>query len=48
MEPLTGHPIKEIINGRLSKGMTKALFEKNGTWEEVKGWFEKIKEMYEG
>ena len=40
--------VKEIINGRLSKGMTKALFEKNGTWEEVKGWFEKIKEMYEG
>lgn len=29
--------VKEIINGKLSKGMTKALFEKNGTWEEVKG-----------
>ena len=40
--------VKEIINGKLSKGMTKTLFEKNGTWEEVKGWFEKIKEMYEG
>lgn len=47
-DKLNENAVKQIINGSLSKKMTKALFEKNGTWEEVKGWFEKIKEMYEG
>lgn len=40
--------VKQIINGCLSRKMTKALLEKNQSWDEVRGWFEKMKEMYEG
>lgn len=40
--------VKQIINGCLSRKVTKKLLEKNHAWNEVKGWFEKIKEMYEG
>lgn len=40
--------VKQIINGSLSRKVTKELLEKNNSWNEVKGWFEKIKEMYEG
>jgi len=39
--------IKQIANGKLSKQMTKELFEQLNAFVEVKGWFEKIKEMYE-
>lgn len=39
--------VKQKINGCLSQYMTKELFERNNSWDEVKGWFEKIKEMYE-
>jgi len=38
--------IKRIICGELSQKMTKELLEDLNAWEEVKGWFEKIKEMY--
>ncbi len=40
--------IKSRINGQLAKKMTKSLFEQDGTWDEVKGWFEQILDMYEG
>ena len=40
--------IKTRINGQLAKSMTKSLFEQDGTWDEVKGWFEQIRDMYEG
>lgn len=40
--------IKSRINGQLSKNMTKLLFEQDGTWDEVKGWFEQIRDLYEG
>ncbi len=36
--------VKDILCGKLSKKMTKEMLEELGTWEEVKGWFEKIKE----
>ncbi|MCH5244124.1 MAG: ATP-binding protein [Lentimicrobiaceae bacterium] len=39
--------IKRIANGVLSKQMTKELFTKLEVFEEVKGWFEQIKKMYE-
>jgi predicted ATP-dependent endonuclease of OLD family len=37
--------IKEEICGSCSKLMNKDKFEQLGVWEEVKGWFQKIKEM---
>lgn len=40
--------IKTRINGLLAKNMTKTHFEQDGTWEEVKSWFEQIRDMYEG
>jgi predicted ATP-dependent endonuclease of OLD family len=43
----TENIIKQIANGKLSKQMTKELFEDLGVFDEVKSWFEKIKEMYE-
>ena len=43
----TENIVKQISNGRLSKQMTKELFEDIEAFDEVKGWFEKIKEMYE-
>lgn len=41
----TEKEIKNILCGRLSKKMTKEMLEELGAWEEVKGWFEKIKEL---
>ena len=43
----TKNIIKQIANGKLSKAMTKELFEELGVFDEIKGWFEKIKKMYE-
>lgn len=37
--------IKEELCGHCSKKLTKEHLEKLNAWEEVKGWFEKIKEM---
>lgn len=37
--------IKKEICGSCSKLMSKDKFEQLGVWEEVKGWFEKIKDM---
>jgi len=37
--------IKRILNGNLSRKMTKDLFEDLGAWDEVCSWFEKIKEL---
>lgn len=39
--------IKEISNGLLSRKMTKDLLVDIGAFEEVEGWFKKLKEMYE-
>lgn len=36
--------IKEVFSSELSKLMTKELFEDLGAYDEVNGWFEKIKE----
>ena len=38
--------IKGILNGELSKKMTKELFEDLGAWEEVKGWFKTIRDLF--
>ena len=43
----TENIVKQIANGKLSKQMTKELFEEINAFDEVKSWFEKIKEMYE-
>lgn len=37
--------VKSIINGKLSKSITKNSLEEIGAWEEVKSWFETIKTM---
>ena len=37
--------IKQILNDKLSRSMTKKLFEDLTAWDEVKGWFENIKEL---
>ncbi|MGQ9847808.1 MAG: ATP-binding protein [Bacteroidales bacterium] len=37
--------IKEIICGKCSKQITKQHLENLGAWDEVKGWFEKIKDL---
>lgn len=39
--------IKSQANGVLARKMTKDLFEDMGVYEEVEGWFKKIKTMYE-
>ena len=31
--------IKEIINGKISKKITKKMLEEEGTYEEIKSWF---------
>jgi len=36
---------KKILNGSLSKKMEKEKFEELQAWEEIKGWFKKIKEL---
>ena len=38
--------IKQILNGKLSQQMTKELFENLNAWDEVKGWFEEIKRLF--
>ena len=38
--------VKGIINGTLSKKMTKELFEDLRAWGEVKGWFETIRDLF--
>ena len=40
--------VKNIINGSVAKKLTKEHLEEINAWEEVKGWFEKLKELYEG
>ena len=37
--------IKEILNCKLTKSMTKELLEDLGGFDEIKSWFEKIKEL---
>lgn len=37
--------IKEILNGKLAKNMSKELFEELGVWEEVEWWFKDIKTL---
>ncbi|MBD3842537.1 MAG: ATP-binding protein [Campylobacterales bacterium] len=37
--------IKEILNGKLSKQLTKQHLEELEAYEEIKSWFEKIKEL---
>ena len=39
--------IKEILNCKLTKSMTKELLEDLGGFDEIKSWFEKIKELNE-
>jgi len=39
--------IKGILNGKLSKKMTKELFIELNAFDEIKSWFEKIKELME-
>ncbi|MDT3368718.1 MAG: AAA family ATPase [Bacteroidota bacterium] len=39
--------VKQIANSKLSKQMNMALFTELGVDKEIKGWFEKIKSMYE-
>ncbi|MBR4840452.1 MAG: ATP-binding protein [Paludibacteraceae bacterium] len=44
---LTENAVKNIINGSVAKKLTKEHLEEINAWEEVKGWFEKLKELYE-
>lgn len=37
--------IKEIINGKISKKITKEMLEKEGTYEEIKSWFQIVAEF---
>ena len=37
--------IKQILCGSCSEKLTKKHLEELNAWEEVKGWFEKIKEL---
>ena len=41
----TEEAIKAILNGRLSKQLTKEMLEELDAFDEIKGWFEKIKEL---
>lgn len=41
----TEKAIKGILNGKLSKKMTKELLDELNAFEEIKSWFEKIKEL---
>ena len=38
---------KMIINGRTAKRITKQSLESINAWEEIRGWFEHLKDMYE-
>lgn len=39
--------VKSILNGKLSKLISKKQFEEMNAWEEIEGWFKKIKELIE-
>lgn len=39
--------VKQILCCALSKQMTQELFEEIGVWEEVKGWFNEIRDLVE-
>lgn len=39
--------IKAILNGRVSEKITKEMLIEDGSYEEIKSWFEFIKELYE-
>lgn len=41
----TEEAIKAILNGRFSKQLTREMLEELGAFDEIKGWFEKIKEL---
>lgn len=41
----TEEAIKAILNGRLSKQLTREMLEELDAFDEIKGWFEKIKEL---
>lgn len=45
---LTENAVKNIINGSVAKKLTKTHFEEINAWDEVKGWFEKLRELYQG
>jgi len=38
--------IKRKLNQELSQKMTKELFEELGAWDEVRGWFETIRDLF--
>ncbi len=44
---LSEKAIKGILNGKLSKELTKKYLEELEAFDEIKGWFEKIKELKE-
>lgn len=37
--------VKEILNGKLSRLLTKEMLEEMNAFEEIKGWFEKIRDL---
>lgn len=39
--------VKSITNGNLAKKLTKTHLEQLNAYEEVKGWFLKMKELYQ-
>ncbi|AJO24444.1 ATP-binding protein [Weizmannia coagulans] len=39
--------IKQILNGCLTKKITADLLKEHGVYEEIAGWFQQIKEIYE-
>mgnify|MGYP000046636458 CR=1 FL=1 len=39
--------VKSIVNGCLAKQLTKEMLVQLNAFEEIKGWFEKISELYE-
>ena len=41
----TKEAIKDILNGKLSKQLTREMLEELDAFDEIKGWFEKIKEL---
>ena len=41
----TEEAIKDILNGKLSKKLTREMLEELDAFDEIKGWFEKIKEL---
>jgi ABC-type cobalamin/Fe3+-siderophores transport system ATPase subunit len=47
VKPLKESDIKNILNGKLSKKLTKKHLEELEAFDEIKGWFEKIRELKE-